>query len=938
MQSVIEQATHALQLGRFEAAKTLVSAALTAPDFSEQRLPFLEVLAQAQTALQEHAAAASSWQTAYQYTTTAEEKARIFEHARQALHEQQDYATLLPLAQAHLPHSRTPQEQAVCLLAAGEALAHLQRYHEARQDYLQPALDLVGIAPETRLYLWHYLGLSHLSEQRFTEAAAAFQQSADLALGQHFANAAAHQAAQRAQLHHLRNAARFYEGVIHLIYQRPQRAVQSFQELQRPFTTVGALNVALFLGLAYRTLLQPEAALRALQAPARTAGAPDTLRGPTAVVRAGIANLQETPAAVGDHLAAALEAALQPQTAWEPAWQALLYREMGLVLQRLSCRHAALLCYEEGVQAVVQRAGMWEDLEPSATPRGEQLLAALEALPLQDWSAVAQGELWQLLQGLAGIYGQTQTPAVVDRALALALRVTLTPEQALMVWCQRGWYLALSRTGAMTQEGATSLEAGLQEALARCPETPITEVAHGIEALLQGDPTSASATLAPPLALPNIPEWQALCTSSWLWAHTQRGTLEDALAPTVSLASLPWQSSPVLALALEMLLTSTPKPNATAPTLPCLAVLLAQHTAPTLEALRLLCRPGYLSSAHYTRLLAELRFLCNHCDQASVADQVAVLLGSTALMERIETLVAALDQRLSSSTPTPPQATRQRKQRQRRELTPAESLAADTAHIVQLVTLLQQTPQTVASNGPEAIFRWLRQYSQMTAQAPEVVGALLGFLRQCPGATAVIPALLEQVSLSRRQRQALEATLQTPTESSTTTVYGLSPWDDLRGWTLGRLFEALETCQQPGGTEHHTAFMARGQYLTALVLARVGLLSRAIATVQDCLQLQPGHPMAHYTLAQWRLAAGDQDAALDHTLQAWHGLQTLEAPPQVVQLELLNHLLRLLENTAQANRVPEWMATFGQARARLQEVPLTTAQQQQVHAEEGAFA
>src|SRR5436309_884006 len=85
----------------------------------------------------------------------------------------------------------------------------LGRFEEARQQYLERALELPGVAPETRLHLWHYLGLSHLAEHMFTAAAAAFRQSADLALGQHFASAGAHLAAQRAQLHHLRNAARF---------------------------------------------------------------------------------------------------------------------------------------------------------------------------------------------------------------------------------------------------------------------------------------------------------------------------------------------------------------------------------------------------------------------------------------------------------------------------------------------------------------------------------------------------------------------------------------------------------------------------------------------------------------------------------------------------------------------------------------------------------
>jgi len=434
MQHVIEQATQALQLGRFEAAKTLVSAALEETEGPTTRWALLEVLAQAQTGLQEHAAAAHSWQGAYEQAATSDDKGRLFEQARQAIRDQQDYPALLHLAQEHLPHIRTPQEHAACLLAAGEALIHLQRYHEARQEYLEPALELAGVAPETRLYSWHYLGLSHLAEHRFTDAATAFRQSADLALGQHFASTAAHLASQRAQLHHVRNAARFYEGVIHLIYQRPQQAVQSFQELQRPLTAVGAFNVALFLGMAYRALQQPEAAIRALQALARTATCPETLRGPAAVVRAGIANIHASPASIGEHLEAALEAALQPRTSWEPSWHALLYRELGLVLHYLSCREAAIACYEDGLKAVGQRIGIWEDTHRHDELQGASLLATLANFPVHTWSAVAQGEMLQLLQGLAWLYAQTEAGALTETALALALRLAppLFPQRQVL--------------------------------------------------------------------------------------------------------------------------------------------------------------------------------------------------------------------------------------------------------------------------------------------------------------------------------------------------------------------------------------------------------------------------------------------------------------------------------------------------------------------------
>ena len=108
-------------------------------------------------------------------------------------------------------------------------------------------------------------------------------------------------------------------------------------------------------------------------------------------------------------------------------------------------------------------------------------------------------------------------------------------------------------------------------------------------------------------------------------------------------------------------------------------------------------------------------------------------------------------------------------------------------------------------------------------------------------------------------------------------------------------------------------WQAQGQYIAALVLARVGLVPRAVARLQACLQLQPEHPLAHYTLAQFLRAQDQQEAALDHTLQAWHGLTALGVPPQLLHLEILNQLLILLETTHQYERFPEWLAAFEHA-------------------------
>jgi len=963
MQPVIEQATQALQLGRFEAAKTLAATALAETALPAARLPLLEVFAQAQAGLQEHAAAAGAWQKAYQHAVTPDDKARLFEQARQTIRDQQDYATLLHLAQEHLAHVRTPQEHAVCLLTSGEALIHLQRYQEARQQYLEPALELPGVVPETRLHLWHYLGLSHLAEHMFTAAAAAFRQSADLALGQHFASAAVHLAAQRAQLHHLRNAARFYEGVIHLIYQRPQQAIQSLQELQRPLTAVGTLNVALFLGLAYCALRQPEAATRALQALARPATCPETLRGPAAVVRMGIANIHAAPATLGEHLEAALEAALQPRTSWEPSWRALLSRELGLVFHRLGCREAAIACYEDGLHVIAQRIGIWDEAQPGDALQGAGLLTALADHPVQTWSAVVQGEMLQLLQGLAWLYDQTQDGALADTALTLALRVTTTPAQEVALWCQRGWQMATAAPESLQERTASGLSqadilAGLQRAQTRCADTALAPVVEGIEALLQGDAARATAAFVHIPTVPEVPELQALCVAAWLWAHTQQNTLDQVLAQGASTASLPWQTSTVLAIALETLLAWMTQTSALPPSMPWLAALLAHQPVSTLEALRLLCRPGYLPAPQHAVLMAALRRVGTPLEpptsdtstsapprqtgghlrwaaiavRSTIADQVAMLLGGTVLVERVETLLADLDQSLTAPPVSPPSVARHRKQRQRRSPTPTDSIAAETAHVLQLINLLHNMPQAavpeaVESSLPEVICRWLLRYNHVCTHAPEVVGALLGLLRQCPGAAAVIPVILEQVALSRRQRQALEAALHAPPEATTTTPTLLA-WDGLAHWPLGRLLDTLSDLQRPADAGLDAA--------VALVLARVGLVPRAVAYLQAGLQRQPEHPLAHYQLAQFLRAQNQPEAALQHLLQAWQSLKALEAPTQFLHLEMLNQLLMLLETTAQYERFPEWLEAFAHHCAALQQTSLSPAQQQRLHEAEGA--
>ena len=158
MPSVIEQCTSALHQGHFAEATALVGEALAGPAASVARLPLLEVLAQAQTGLQDHAAAAQTWQQAYEQAATSADKTRLFECTSLGYQHLQDYPTLLELARTHLLHVRSAQERAACLLVAGEALFHLQRYKEARQQCLEPAVRLVEVVSYTRVGLWQVSG------------------------------------------------------------------------------------------------------------------------------------------------------------------------------------------------------------------------------------------------------------------------------------------------------------------------------------------------------------------------------------------------------------------------------------------------------------------------------------------------------------------------------------------------------------------------------------------------------------------------------------------------------------------------------------------------------------------------------------------------------------------------------------------------------------
>ncbi|MGE3539187.1 MAG: hypothetical protein AB7N91_17370 [Candidatus Tectimicrobiota bacterium] len=941
MQPVIEQATHALQLGRFETVKTLVSTALDTSAAPDARHTLLELLAQAQSGLQDHEAAVRSWEAAYQQASTPDDKSRLFEQARQALREHPDYEVLFRLAQAHLAHTRTPQERATCLLAAGEALIHLQRYQEARQQYLEPAMELPGLPPETRLHLWHYLGLGHLAEHTFLEAAAAFRQSADLALGQHFAQSGAQQAAQRAQLHHLRNAARFYEGIIHLIYQQPQQAIQSFQELQRPLTAVGSLNVALFLGLAHRILLQADTATRALQTLARTATSPDTLHGPAALVRAGIATIHEAPSVVGEHLEAALEAPLEPRTSWEPSWQAMLYRELALALHQLGCRDLAITCYEEALHVEARRSGTDAAVLP-VDLHGAPLLTAVANLPCETWSAVVQGEMLLLLQTLASLYTAFPASGLTEQALALAARVATTPEQKAALCGQRGWLQVVGVLAAAPGEhgASTSVLLGeeLHQAQSACQDTALAPVLGGIIALLRGETEQAISLFSELATIPEIPELQAFCVAAWLWAQSQQGTLEQVLSPSAPGPAPLWQTSMLLAAGLEILLAWTEHQTSDAPRMPWLPALLLHQPGPTLEALRLLCRPDYLPVSQQTLLLNTLAPLTALPEHAAIADQLVILFGGAALVTQIDALLETIDARLAAPVSTASQGARQRKQRQRREATPADQVATEITHVLHLITLLHSTAQVTGEHQlPERICGWLLRYTQLCPHTPEVVGALLGLLRQCPGSSTVMPTILEQVALSRRQRQALESALQAVPAAVSPVQLWLG-WEDMPQWPVGRLLETLADVHRPAGPQVDAASVTRTLYVAAMLFARVHLPHRAHTTLQRCLQLQPAQPFVHYNLARLLNLQQQPEAALAHALQAWQHLAPLAAHLPILSLELLNQMLTFLATAHQYEQFPTWIAAFDQQRQALQSQTLSPAQQQRITEEEGTFA
>src|SRR5262249_53282142 len=201
---------------------------------------------------------------------------------------------------------------------------------------------------------------------------------------------------------------------------------------------------------------------------------------------------------------------------------------------------------------------------------------------------------------------------------------------------------------------------------------------------------------------------------------------------------LPWHTEDTLVAALEMLLAWT-SPVAAAPeaTVAWLAPMLAQPGPHTDAALRRLCRPGALPEASQTTLHAALVTLLTSPTYGALADQAAALLGGSALLDRIAVLLRQLDQHVA---PAPSHVSQRRKQRhQNRRASSRGPCASDVSRVLCLIGLLAQAHATTGTpNLSEMIRDWLIHYPSLSMRAPEVVGALLGLLRQCPDAHAAI--------------------------------------------------------------------------------------------------------------------------------------------------------------------------------------------------------
>ena len=131
---------------------------------------------------------------------------------------------------------------------------------------------------------------------------------------------------------------------------------------------------------------------------------------------------------------------------------------------------------------------------------------------------------------------------------------------------------------------------------------------------------------------------------------------------------------------------------------------------------------------------------------------------------------------------------------------------------------------------------------------------------------------------------------------------------------------------------------ARTEFVLALLFAQVGMLARAVDSAHAGLRLQPSQPVARFLLAQLYRLQHQYEAALQHTLAAWHDLIAQAPQAQLLHLEVLNQLLVLLGATQQYDALPTWFATFDRRHAALETTACSDAQRQQLREEEGEYA
>ena len=321
------------------------------------------------------------------------------------------------------------------------------------------------------------------------------------------------------------------------------------------------------------------------------------------------------------------------------------------------------------------------------------------------------------------------------------------------------------------------------------------------------------------------------------------------------------------------------------------------------------------------------------------ADEAVELLGGKIILDRIDVLLAALDQ---CQTPNPGQSKRPSQRRKTRHRHHSETAHTLTPHGARLCHLIERLPLDTSLSArdghlPETIHRWLVQYPDLGSRAPEVVGALLRLLSKCPMGHTVIPAILAQVALSKRQRQALEIALPALSPMSAPSLT-LADWNAPRDWPLARLFGMLSALTDAGAIPSAPTSDAYTWHLLALVFCRVGLHARASECLQMCVNLNPENLVASYQLAHLLRQQQRHEAALHHVLTAWRISQVHVPTAGLLHLEILNLLFVLLGITGRDDALPDWFATFEQFHNELKTVPLGDDEQQQLREEEGRFA